>query len=95
MNASICYILIYKLDCRLFQNCSSMSFFDRDANNYEIKTEFGYCLLGKDFGEDPNDCPGSCNMTYTGETFDKIDDCECVCIAGYTGIYCTVIILTK
>lgn len=30
-------------------------------------------------------------MTYTAETFDKIDECECICTAGYTGINCTVI----
>lgn len=48
-------------------------------------------LLGRDFGENRNDCPGYCNMTYTAETFDKIDECECICTAGYTGINCTVI----
>eukprot|EP00105_Crassostrea_gigas_P030833 XP_011453294.1 PREDICTED: uncharacterized protein LOC105346438 isoform X1 [Crassostrea gigas] len=42
-----------------------------------------------DFGMNPNDCPGSCNMTYTADTFDKFNECECVCIDGYTGVNCT------
>lgn len=29
-------------------------------------------------------------MTFTAGTVDKIDECECICMAGYTGINCTV-----
>lgn len=68
------------------------TFFNRDANNFEIKPNLGSCLSGIDFGMNPNDCPGSCNMTYTADTFDKFNECECVCIDGYTGVNCTVII---
>lgn len=34
-------------------------------------------------------------MTYTADTFDKFNECECVCIDGYTGVNCTVIIFAK
>lgn len=68
------------------------TFFNRDANNFKIKPNLDSCLSGIDFGMNPNDCPGSCNMTYTADTFDKFNECECVCIDGYTGVNCTVII---
>lgn len=29
-------------------------------------------------------------MTYTERTVDKIDECECICKAGYTGTNCMV-----
>lgn len=58
----------------------------------ELKNQF-YILpfvLGKDCEKNITDCPGSCNMMYTAGTVDKIDECECICMAGYTGINCTV-----
>lgn len=42
-----------------------------------------------------NDCPGSCNLTYTKLIIDKIAECECICVNGYTGIDCTVNMLAN
>lgn len=96
LNASILYcFLIYELETIVPQFLQCVLFFNRDANNFEIKPNLGSCLSGIDFGMNPNDCPGSCNMTYTADTFDKFNECECICIDGYTGVNCTVIIFAK
>lgn len=42
-----------------------------------------------------NDCLGFCNMMYIVDIFDKFNECECVCIDGYIGVNCMVIIFVK
>lgn len=54
-----------------------------------------FIFLGKGCEVNLNDCPGSCKMQYTKLTIDKIAECECICFDGYTGIDCTVNMLTK
>ncbi|XP_062579451.1 sushi, von Willebrand factor type A, EGF and pentraxin domain-containing protein 1-like, partial [Saccostrea cucullata] len=55
--------------------------------DYSCKCMLGF--TGKNCDMDQADCPGSCNMTTTQKTVDKINECECLCKPGYTGQNCT------